>query len=139
MKVLIATQETQGQRDSDFFWTKPGELVTFGLVCGRGKGDIDDGCGCQRCMTGVFTHKGTTTVKVVNSSMTRRELVNALFARLIEAYKLDPTDEAVRKMAEEEAERVVTVARKFRSGDVLEIRGDKFNKRKNKIDKVVDM
>jgi hypothetical protein len=90
-------------------------------------------------MTGVFTHKGTTTVKVVNSSMTRIELVNALFARLVEAYKLNRNDKSVQKMAEEEAERVLTVARKFRSGDVLEIRGDKFNKRKNKIDKAVDM
>lgn len=129
MKVLVATQETQGQRKSDFFWTKPGELVTFGLVCGGGRGHIDDGCGCQRCMTGVFTHKGTTTVKVVNSSMSRTRLVNTLLARLVEAYKLDPTDNVVRKMAEDEAERILTTARRFRSGDVLEIRGTKIQKR----------
>jgi hypothetical protein len=65
MKVLTATNETQGWRDNDFCWTVEGELVVFPPVeCDCGS--IDDDCGCRRSMAGLVSHRATTTMKVVD-------------------------------------------------------------------------
>jgi hypothetical protein len=63
MKVLTASNQTQGWRDNDFSWTVEGELVVFPPIeCGRGT--IDDSCGCRRSMAGLVSHRATTTIKV---------------------------------------------------------------------------
>lgn len=48
MKVLTATTLTNGERDNDFDWCTPGELLMFGTICGRDLRDPDNGCGCGR-------------------------------------------------------------------------------------------
>ena len=64
MKVLVATNETQGARENDFCWTVEGELVFIPPIeCGRGY--VDDNCGCRRSMAGMVSWRATTTVKVV--------------------------------------------------------------------------
>lgn len=66
MKFLVATKQTQGQRDNDFSFLPDGEPVFFGFVCSRdAREGPDGGCGCNRCFTGVNTLTGTTTALVV--------------------------------------------------------------------------
>lgn len=61
MKVLIATNETQGSYPGDYAWTVEGELVTVGsLECCR-----PDACGCGRGFCGVGSSRATTTAMVV--------------------------------------------------------------------------
>jgi hypothetical protein len=65
MKVLTATNQTQGRRDNDFCWAVQDELVLFPpLECGRGS--TDDGCGCRRSLAGLASHRATTTIKVAD-------------------------------------------------------------------------
>ena len=71
MKLLVSTRETQGKRASDFCFVPDGEFVVPGHMCGDEK--PDDSCGCRRSMVGVYCHKATTTVKVVNSTMSITE------------------------------------------------------------------
>ena len=67
MKVVTATSQTQGWRDNDFCWTVEGELLFFApLECGRGS--IDDNCGCRHSMAGLWSHRATTTMKVIERS-----------------------------------------------------------------------
>ena len=64
MKVLVATSQTQGQRENDFNFCVEGELVTVGLVCATDRYDPDGGCGCGRAFAGLNSHRATTTAKV---------------------------------------------------------------------------
>ncbi len=78
MKVLVATNQTQGWRENDFCWTVEDELVVFPpLQCGCGS--IDDPCGCRRSMAGLVSHRATTTIKVVD----RKELDPETYLTLI--------------------------------------------------------
>ena len=61
MKLLTATNLTQGYRDNDFDWCIEGELVHIGLVCAKDRADPDGGCGCGRAFGGLNSHFATTT------------------------------------------------------------------------------
>jgi hypothetical protein len=132
MKVFVATKEKQGQRQSDFFWTNEGELVTFGVVCGSGKcDDIDGGCGCQRSMIGLKTRKGTTTVKVVSKrTFTQDDLVQSLLISHCNAYRSKQDDPETIEYAKAQAAELSRLANGFKIGDVIEIRGEKLKVRK---------
>lgn len=61
MKVLVATNETQGQRPDDYAWTVEGELVTpLAVECSS-----PDRCGCGRGFSGLGSSRATTTAMVV--------------------------------------------------------------------------
>ena len=66
MKLLTATNQTQGQRASDFTWCTEGELVTpVVLICGWDEREgPDGGCGCGRAFGGLHSQKSTTTAMV---------------------------------------------------------------------------
>lgn len=64
MKILVATTKTQGVRKNDFTFCNPEEMVFPGLICDHET--ADESCGCARSLTGVDSHKGTTTAIVVN-------------------------------------------------------------------------
>jgi hypothetical protein len=65
MNALVTTNTTQGWRDNDFCWTVEGELVFMPPIeCDSGS--VDDACGRRRSMTGVASHRATTTVKVAD-------------------------------------------------------------------------
>ncbi len=66
MKVLVATSQTQGDRDNDFCYCIEGELVWIGLVCATDRQDPDGGCGCGRSFAGMNSHQATTTVRVAD-------------------------------------------------------------------------
>ncbi|WUH96602.1 hypothetical protein OHR68_23865 [Spirillospora sp. NBC_00431] len=64
LKLLTATNSTQGFRDNDFDWCVEGELVHIGMVCARDRDDPDGGCGCGRSFAGLNSHRATTTAMV---------------------------------------------------------------------------
>jgi len=61
MKVLVATNEGQGEVPGDYSWTVEGELVTLGAIecCDP------DRCGCGRGFAGIASGRATTTALVV--------------------------------------------------------------------------
>jgi len=82
MKVLVATNDTQGQRDNDFSYCIEGELVTVGLVCAADEQDPDGGCGCGRAFAGLNSHKATTTAKVKDVELSEDDYIEALRSSL---------------------------------------------------------
>jgi len=92
MKVLVATEETQGHRKTDFCWTEEGELVFFGSECTRET--IDGECGCRRSLCGLRTRKATTTFRVV-------EREEALAGRPGEPARRRPRGRALLRYARE--------------------------------------
>jgi hypothetical protein len=64
LKLLTATNSSQGFRDNDFDWCVEGELVHIGMVCARDRNDPDGGCGCGRSFAGLNSHRATTTAMV---------------------------------------------------------------------------
>jgi hypothetical protein len=70
MRVLVATSETQGERDGDYCWTVEGEMVRLpGLTC------ADPGCGCNKGWAGLSSSRATTTCKVVERDLDASELL----------------------------------------------------------------
>ena len=124
MKVLVATEETQGKRDNDFFWCQEGELVKFGVECDRDKHDIDGDCGCRRSMVGFKSHKGTTTFKVAERTMSRKRFITRLRASEESAgWKSTPRE--IRYNAIE----LLDLAEQYEVGTVLEKRGSEIQVR----------
>jgi hypothetical protein len=119
MKVLVATKEMQGARSNDFCWAKVGEYVTFPSECSNE--EVDGNCGCRRSMSGVSTHKSTTTVKVVNKHITTTGLAKALAAGLVNAGWY-PSHKAALPHAAERAKELAEIAKAFPVGTVLERR-----------------
>ena len=117
MKILVATNETQGRRENDFFWCEPGEIVKFGFEC---DGETIDGkCGCKRSMSGIKSFKATTTMKVVDMDITKEELKK----QLIESDKKagwNMTEDFI----EEEMEELLRIADTFEVGMIVEKRGE---------------
>ena len=127
MKVLTATNQTQGWRGNDFCWAIEGEMVVFPpLECGRGA--IDDGCGCRRSMAGLVSHLATTTIEVVD----REGLNPDTYFMLISDGLRDQgyvTDDLMRNGKVNEwlrdiADELMWMADAFPAGTVLERRGD---------------
>lgn len=76
MHILTISDQTRGARD--FCWATPGELAFPGFVCCRG-----DGCGCSRAWHGAGSGKASTVLEVVDSPMTRDEVIAACKASFI--------------------------------------------------------
>lgn len=136
MKVLVVTREIQGARKSDFCWANEGEIAAFGSVCRTGSSeDVDGCCGCQRSMIGVESRKGTTTVKVVSKrKFVVEDLANALIKGYCDAYGKDANSPEAIEYGLKQAIELVNLAKRFKVGDVVEIRGDKIQTRKFPID-----
>lgn len=118
MKLLTATSQTQGQRDSDFTFCIEGELVTpERIICDRDKEEGPDaGCGCGRSFVGLNSGAGTTTAMV----------------RQVDGFTFDDLAEAVRscreqagygtKRAAAEATRIADIAARYADGTIIELR-----------------
>lgn len=89
MKVLTATTLTNGERDNDFNWCTPGELVMFGVICGRDLRDPDNGCGCGRAFAGMHSHRATTTAMIEDRSISTGNLEVAVRASLEDGGYID--------------------------------------------------
>jgi hypothetical protein len=128
MKLIVSTARTQQTRKSDFCFVPEGEPVTFGLACHSGRGAIDGGCGCQRCLIGVKNRKGTTTFEVTDRpGLDRGGLIALLRDSVMAAYGL-PLREADLQAARE-ADELSRLAEAFPVGIVLEKRGRKLQTR----------
>jgi hypothetical protein len=128
MKVLVATKDGQGIRKNDFCWVPEGEIVHFGFECDRDKEDIDGFCGCRRAMVGLECAKATTTMKVAEVPVKKKEI----FERLKKHYRKDwkMKAKAAEKIARDEMKDLVGVVVPVQLGAVIEKRGNTFQTRK---------
>ena len=127
MRILTATNQTQGRRGDDFCWTVEGELVLFPpLECGRGS--IHDRCGCRRSLAGLASHRATTTIQVED----RTELDPDTYFMLISGSLRDQGYVTPRPMADPKVnqwlwditDELMHIAGTFPVATVLERRGD---------------
>ena len=77
MRILVATGLTQGVKHNDYHHCVEGELVWIQEPCSRDKDDPNGPCGCGRGFAGAASHRATTTAMVVESEMSREEMVLA--------------------------------------------------------------
>lgn len=120
MKILVATKKTQGQRKNDFSHAEEGEPVRFGFVCDGAK--VDDRCGCKRAMIGTRSHRGTTTITVIESDI---DLTAEITKSLTEAWGAAPEAADVAR----EVRELTRIAAAFPVGVVFEVRGAKMQSR----------
>jgi hypothetical protein len=125
LKVFVATKRGQGQRKSDFFWCKEGELLIFGTECDTDANDPnpDGGCGCGRSLVGIETLKGTTTFTVEERDMTPEQFEEA-YVEGQRAGGWPVHDKQYAAAVRSDAKEVLRVAKTFPVGVVLEKRKD---------------
>ena len=117
VKVMVATAQMQGERNTDFDYCIEGELVWIGMVCADDRRDPDGECGCGRSFAGMNSHRATTTARVADVGMDFAHYAEALRSSL--KAQGWPTREAI-PMAGELAD----IAADFPIGAVLERRLD---------------
>lgn len=118
MKVLVATALTQGARAGDYHHCVDGELVWVQEPCDRDlRNPAQMPCGCGRGFAGAASHRATTTARVVDSALTRDELVLAFRTSLADGGW-------PREWAEDVADDNVFAASQFPAGTVVERRLD---------------
>jgi hypothetical protein len=115
MRVIVATEATQGEKPDDYCWTVEGELVRLPWM------ECDDpACGCGRGFAGLSSHRATTTARVVN----RPELAESTYVELLlddaVANGFGPIDDQLRALVANEADHLVRLARELPLGSVLE-------------------
>ena len=120
MKIIVATSETQGQRAGDFNFVPEEEVViTSDCDC------LHEGCECSRSMVGVLCGMGTTTMKVIESNLTRDD-----YLRLIRDANKGYEDLGVDKSVfNAQADALLELAMQFPVGAVIERNGDEFVRR----------
>jgi hypothetical protein len=126
MKLLVATEETQGKRKNDFCFVPEGEIVMFGFECDGET--VDGGCGCRRSMVGLKCYRGTTTMKIVDVDITEKDLKALLMDCYCKAWKMSPM-EAV-KEAEVDGNELMRFGEAFPAGVIVEKRGRKLQERR---------
>jgi hypothetical protein len=84
MKILVATVLTQGTESNDYHYCVEGELVWIQEPCDRDRNDPDGGCGCGRGFAGAASHRATTTATVIESALTRADVVLAFQTSLVD-------------------------------------------------------
>lgn len=130
MKLLIATNLTQGKRTNDFNHADDGEILIYPKTCNHGSKSPDSPCGCNRCMIGIITHKCTTTMQVAEVNITQEKFANDYVGAMQDAgFHNALTEEAI-EMNKLLAYDLIERIERFNIGDVLEYRSDKFRKRK---------
>jgi hypothetical protein len=121
MKVLTATTLTNGERDNDFDWCTHGELVMFGVICGRDLSDPENGCGCGRAFAGLHSHRATTTALIEERRLSATDLALAVRTSLEDGGWIDesvPEDHA-QAMIDEAVDMISQTAAFFPTGTVV--------------------
>jgi hypothetical protein len=72
VKIIAATSRGQGDRPGDFNFALNGEIVVPATPC-----DSAD-CGCERSFAGTTTQKATTTAEIVDSALSRDDVITAI-------------------------------------------------------------
>lgn len=121
MRVLVATEATQGARDDDYSWATPGELVMFGVICAKDLRGTGQGCGCGRAFAGMHSERATTTAEVVEWPGSLDDFVLAVRDSLAKGGWLEfgGTPEEVRGVVSEAAMEVLLVADRYAAGTVI--------------------
>jgi len=114
---MVATKETQGERESDFCFATEGEIVRYGKLCCSDE-KFDSGCGCARSLIGIDSGKGTTTMKIVELDMTKEK-----YLRLVKESVKGTDDDASDDTIELDALEVLYASEEFGVGFVMEYRG----------------
>jgi len=122
MKVLVATQQTQGQQAGDYHWAVDGELVTAVVPeCS------DAECGCDRGFPGLASAKATTTAMVAElahmDDASLRVAVTDGLRRQGWLDWLDPDEQA--EAVDEQIDAIALVCRHYPAGTVLRRRGSR--------------
>lgn len=129
MRVLTATHDLNGNHPGDYDHCVEGELVYIQEPCATDRRDPDGPCGCGRGFAGMNSHRATTTARVVESSLSGRDLREALRSSLAAGGWLDPA-----YVSKQDAAAIVTdylalmcaVAGQFPVGSVIRRRNDHF-------------
>jgi hypothetical protein len=112
MKILVATALTQGTSQDDYHYCIEGELVWLQEPCDRDKNNPEGPCGCGRGFAGAASHRATTTAMVVESAMTRSEVVQAFRTSLSDGgWPI--------KWADEVADENLEIAAKLPAGTII--------------------
>jgi hypothetical protein len=122
MKILVATGRTQGWRRNDYHYCVEGELVWVQEPCARDRNDSDGPCGCGRGFAGAASHRATTTAMVLETDLTREDMVLAFKTSLGDGGW--PVE-----WAGDVAEENFAIAACWPAGTVVERRLDGFNSR----------
>ena len=122
MKVLVATEASQGERSNDFNFCIEGELVWIGVVCATDERNPDGGCGCGRSFAGMNSHRATTTARIAEVELDFPHYAEALRSSL--KAQGWPTRDAIPMAAE-----LSDIAAGFPLGAVLERRLDELRTR----------
>jgi hypothetical protein len=131
MQLLVATSQTQGMRDNDYYFATEGELVWTGaLVCATDQNDPDGGCGCGRGFAGLSSHRACSTAAVRQLGLTRADVDLALRGHLESAGWLQYMSAAdAEDMVREEVDEMLRLGAAFPLGTVIERRLDVFRQR----------
>lgn len=137
MRVLVATNQLQGNTPGDYAHTVEGELVLVEVA----ECDRPADCGCGRGWPGIASHRATTTAMVAeHPHLTEDDLRQAvadwlhstgwadLFRNAARADddfvgEFDDVDEMLESMVDEHVELIAEVCDSFPVGAVLERNG----------------
>ena len=137
MRVLVATNQLQGNNQGDYAHTVEGELVLVEVA----ECDSPERCGCGSGWPGMASHKATTTAMVVDlAHLSEGDLRQAitdwldtsgwtdLFRNAAEVDdgltgSFDDVDEMLDAMVDEHMELIAEVCESFPVGSVLERHG----------------
>jgi hypothetical protein len=125
IKILVSTNQTQGQRNNDFCHVPNGEIVIIDEPCDTGLQNIDGSCDCARCVTGIQSRCSTTTFQVALVNITKSELVDK-FALLKKSFEKFCSKEEVREIATIRVDITLEIADYFPVGAILERRGGDY-------------
>lgn len=124
MRVLVATAETQGLRQDDYFWATEGELVYEAPAC-----DCPD-CGCWWGMAGLESQRPTSTFKVIDSTLDESLYAEKVRAGLDRAGWLTGCSATeASAAARDHAAKLLKIAASYPAGTVLERRGNRVRQR----------
>ena len=129
MRILVATSLTNGDLPGDYHHCVDGELVYMQEPCASDLRDPDGPCGCGRGFAGTNSHHATSTARVVQSTLSGKDVCEALRSSLEAGGWLDPafcTPELARAMVSELMDDMLTVARHFDVGTVVRRRIDRY-------------
>ncbi|WP_185994645.1 DUF7715 family protein [Nocardioides campestrisoli] len=126
MKLLVATQRTQGTSEEDYAWCVPGELLWLPMMCDDDRLYPEHGCGCSRGFGGLTSHKATTTAEIVERDFSEDDLRLAVTTSLTDQGWLGPALPASLKeeVLAEVLEDIGMVTRHFRVSAVVRRAGD---------------
>jgi hypothetical protein len=129
MKVLVATERTQGDLAGDYDYCVPGELLWLPMVCDADRRDPSGGCGCGRGFGGLTSHRATTTGEVVERDFTEAELRLAVRTSLSDQgwlSSLQPRGEQ-REIVDEVVGQICYIAESLPTGSVVRRDVDKVH------------